>query len=369
MSIHIEKGRNLDFWADKLPDGISLLRPFDIYTMVAAVAGFIIAFVYVFQQSTFTDASVYEVIPLLALPFFICGLLYYIKTKYWILLVFMAVAIGLWYIDFPQAVIYLLLFVLVGAAGVVALTDAIQRFIFYRVLRSIEYINLKKKLTITDRMVAFLFNVPEDMDTRNLTMDSNLNRTKIPWRDVGGTVVLGLMVGLFIWIYLSMNPSFMDLTTESSIPLFMFTLILYIPVIVLPWVIFKSMRVRIETSHRDFFIYNGIKATLQRMAVPIVGALLFVLLAINTTDILTVVYYIALSTVMIVTIVAFISILYYWLFESIIVNDIVSKWKMFRPVPVFVSLKVNGKEVPAEEVPGTPARDKNEYGDLILLRK
>ena len=366
MSLHIEKGNNIDFWAESLPEGISILRPFDIYIIVAALISFIVAVVYAVYQSTSMGAVIYEVIPWLALPFFICGLMYYLRVKYWVLLIFVAVAVILWYVNVPQSVIFLFMFVIVGAAGVVSLADAIQRLIFYKVLRSIEYLNVKKKLTMTDKVVSFLFNVPEDMDTRNITMDHDLHRTKIPWKDVGGTVSLGLMVGLFIWIYISMNPSFMNLSNEGSIPLFMFTLILYIPVIVLPWVIFRSLNVRVETNYRSFNIYKGIKATLARMAVPVVGALFFVLLAINTSSLVTVAYYIALSAVMIVVIVAFASFLYYWLFESVIVNDIVSKWKMFRPVPVFVGLKQDNGKQTLEEVPGTPTRDKNDFGSLTF---
>ena len=366
MNIHIEKGKNEDFWADELPDGISLLRPFDKYTIMAALLGFAISFAYGIYQITFSHSLIYDVVPWLTLPFFICGLMYYVRVKYWVLLIFIAVGVAMWLLNVPQAAIYLLMFVLVGSAGVVTLVDAIQRLIFYRALRSIEYLNIKNKLTFLDRAVAFMFNVPEDMDTRNVTMDHDLSRTKIPWRDVRDTVMLGLMVGLFIWIYLSMNPSFMNLTTESSIPLFVFALILYIPVIVLPWSIFRSLNVRIETNYRDFNIYNGIKATLQRMAVPVVGALFFVLIAINTSNIVTVAYYIGLSALMIVVIVALVSILYYWLFELVTVNDVISKWKMFRPVPVFVGLKNEEKKRSLDDVPGTPRRSKDDYGDLSI---
>ena len=366
MSVRIEKGKNGDFWANKLPEGISLIRPFDKYTIIAAVAGSILALVYGIYLTTFSHAVIYDVVPWMTIPFFVCGLIYYVRVKYWILLVFIAIGVVLWFVGIPQSAIYLLMFVLVGAAGVVTLVDAIQRMIFYRVLRSVEYLNIKSKLTFSDRIIAFLFNIPEDMDTRNLTMDHDISRTKIPWKDVRETVMLGLMVGLFIWIYLSMNPSFMDLTNESSIPLFMFTLILYIPVIVLPWSIFKSLKVRIETNYRDFYIFNGINATLQRMAVPIIGALFFVLVAINTSDILTVAYYITLSAITIVVIVAFVSILYYWLFESVIVGDIISKWKLFRPVPIFVGLKEGEKKSSFDDVPGTPRRGKDDYGELII---
>lgn len=366
MNIRIEKGRNGDFWADQLPEGMSLLRTSDKYTMIAALISFIFTILYVAYEGMLTDTSIYDVMPLLALPFFVCGLIFYIRSKAWLLIIFAAAAAVLWFTGIPQTLIYLLLFLIIGASGVVTLVDAIQRAVFYRVLHTIEYVNVKKKLSFVDKVITFLFNVPEDLDTRNITMDYELSRTKIPWKEVTNTIYLGLMIGMFLWIYISMNPTFMDLSSESSIPLLMFTLILYIPVIVMPWSIFRSLNVRIETKYREFKIYNGIKATLQRMAVPVIAALFFVLVAINTSDISTVLYYIGLSVVMIVVILTLTSILYYWVFESATINDIISKWRLFRPVPVFVGLEESDKKKAWDDIPGTPKRDDKDYGTLVL---
>ncbi|MDR3074821.1 MAG: hypothetical protein LBU30_02125 [Candidatus Methanoplasma sp.] len=367
MTMHIERGRNGDFWANQLPKGMSLTRMFDKCTMVAAAITFVISIIYVLYVGTKPEASLYDGMPILAMPFFVCGLIFYIRSKYWVLILLAAVAAVSWFTGIEETLIFLILFLIVGAAGVVSLVDAIQRAIFYKVLRSIEYANVKKKLSFTDKTVIFLFNIPEDMDTRNITMDYELSRTKIPWGEVLNSISMGLMVGMFIWIYISMNPTFMDLSSESSVPLLMFTLILYIPVLVMPWSIFRSLNVRIETNYREFKVYNGIKATLQRMAVPVIAALFFVLVAINTSDIHTVLFYILMSAVMIVVTLTLVSILYYWVFEAVTINDIVSKWKVFRPVPVFVGLEdKKGKKRPRHDLPGTPKRDKGDFGKLTL---
>jgi len=366
MNLRIEKGRNGDFWADQLPEGISLVRGFDKFIIFIAALTFFISLIYVIYEGTEGGSHMHDTVPWLSLPFFVCGVVFYIRSKYWILLLLATAAMLLWFIDIPETLIFLLFFLIIGAAGVVALVDALQRSVFYQVLRTIEYINVKGKLTAKDKMVAFLFNVPEDMDTRNITMDYELSRTKIPWREVGSSISLGMMVGMFIWIYISMNPTFMNLSSESSVPLLMFTLILYIPVLVMPWAIFRSLNVRVETNYRDFKVYSGIRATLQRMAVPVVAAFFFVLVAINTSDLYTVGFYIAMSAAMIVGILTLVSILYYWVFEAVTINDIVSKWRMFRPVPVFVGLEEEEKKLSWDDVPGTPRRDKKDFGKLTL---
>jgi len=366
MSLHIEKGRNSDFWADQLPEGIALVRGFDKLIMIVFVVSLLVSSAFVIYEETIGKYLLHELMPLLAIPFFVCGVILYIKLKYWVLLILAAAAAVLWFMHIPLTFIFLLLLLIIGASGVVALVDALQRLIFYHVLRRIEYINVKKKLTIKDRIVAFIFNVPEDIDTRNITMDYELSRTKIPWKEVGNSISIGMMVGIFIWIYISMNPTFMGHGIETSTSLLMFTLILYIPVLVMPWSIFRSLNVRIETKYRDFKVYNGIMATLQRMAVPVIAALFFVLVAINTSDIRAVAFYILLSATMIVAILTLVSILYYWVSESVIINDIISKWKMFRPVPVFVSLDDDEKRRSLDDLPGTPRRDKTNFGMLTL---
>jgi len=372
MNLRIEKGKNNDFWADQLPEGISLVRGADKMIMIAAAVSFVVALIYVIYQGVLGSSSMYDTVPWLALPFFVCGVLFFLRTRYWVLLIIAAAAGILFAVsyfgfqDIPTVLIFLMLSLIIGATGVVAVVDAVQRWAFYKVLHRIEYLNVKSKLTAKDKTVAFMFNVPENLDTRNITMDYELNRTKIPWKEVMNSISMGMVVGLFIWIYISMNPSFMDLSSETTVPLLMFTIILYIPVMVLPWSIFRSLNVRVETNYRVFKIYNGIRATLQRMAVPIIAALVLVLVAINTTNIYTVAYYMALSAVMIVIIMTLVSIFYYWLFEAVTINDIISKWKMFRPVPVFAGLNDNGNRPQKEELPGTPKRDKNDFGKLVL---
>ncbi len=366
MSLHIEKGMKGDFWTDQLPEGLSLMRPVDKLMIVAAVVSLISSIVYVLYECIFNGGSAYDLIPWLAAPFFICGIIAYISLKYWILIVIACTGPIMWIFDVSSDMIFFSMFIVIGAAGVVGIICALQRMIFYRVIHMIEYVNIKKKLTLSDRLVAFLFNVPDDLDTRNITFNYSLRRTKIPWKEMGGSMSLGLMIGMFIWIYISMNPMFINLSTGSNIPLFMFALILYIPVLVMPWVIFKSLNVRIETNYRDFKVYNGIKATLKRMAVPVFAALMYVIVAINTSNIMSVLYYIVLSAIMIVSIIGFVSMLYYLVFESSIINDIVSKWKIFRPVSIFMGLDEKLSNGSLDDFPGTPIRDKNDFGKLII---
>lgn len=336
---------------------------FDRWILMLALLSFLICFIYVLYETFGVGKYIYDTIPYLSIPFVLCGVAFYLKTKKWVMIAIVVALLVMYLLGFSGVLLFFVVFLTVGAAGVVCIVEAIQRVIFYKVVHIIEYVNVKSKLSFFDRVVLFLFNVPQDLDTRNITLDSDLCRTSIPWKEMIEPSMMGMMLGLFLWIYVSMNPAFMDLATSSDIHVYMFTLILYIPLLVLPWIIFRSLDVRVETNYRDFKIYSGIKATLKRIALPVVAALFFVLLAFNSSDVYQVLHYIAFSAVMILVTIVITSLLYYIFAEPRIVGDIVSKWSEFRPISIFASLgEKNGSGW--DDVPGTPRRDPSDFGDI-----
>lgn len=307
--------------------------------------------------------SATELIILISAPFFLVGFFVYIEYRRWIYLVALLVLdIILFLARTDPMLIFFISFVFIGAAGVVGVVVLIQRCIFYRVVGMVEYLNVKDRLSVWDKVVSFFFSVPKDMDTRTITMNYNLKRASIPWDEMLQTISLGLMIGVFLWIYMSMNPVFMDATTIRETPAMMFALVLYIPLLVLPWSIFKSLNVRVETRYRDFTLYDGIKETLKRMAVPMFVSFLFVLMAINNMSLDVVFGFILLSVIFNVVIIGLTSLFFYLMFEAPLVDDIVSKWRIFRPVSMSMDI---GNDVKADDdIPGTPRRDHGDYGVL-----
>ena len=364
---HLEQGRRGKYWKDDLPEGLSLVRRSDrIVSVIMAVTLAVAAILVV--RSMMGGTSLYHTAPLLTAPFFTCGAYYMIRTRLW---TFVAVAIlmaAVYFLGLPEGVLYLLLFVTVGATGCVALVNIVQRIIFYRVVRTVEYINIKGRLGIWDRAVAFIFNIPGDLDTRNIVIDYDLRRDKLPWREMSGTISLALMTGMLLWIYISMNPAFIGNASGYNIPVYVFSLVLLIPLLVLPWSIFKSLDVRIETNYRDYRIYDGIKATLTRMALPVFAALIFVMIAINNTSIFIVLAYILTSGITITLVIIFTSVIYYVSFEPATVDDINSKWKLLRPAPLLMGLDREDK-TDFDRLPGTPVRDKSDFGRLNVPRR
>ena len=376
MALKLKTGRKGGVWQNDSMKELNLLTSYDRFVLALFTVSFILCvtgmIVLVSLGIEILDSAM-----LLTVPFFILGLLWYHHTKKWSTLIFILVVTISAYLyfhgltfenDFYMQTDFLFMFavdfIFVGSVGVVAFVSAVQRLIFYRVVTKIQSMNIKDKMNFEEKVIAFFFNVPNDIDTRELTMDYNLKRASIPWSEIRETMTMGLMIGMFLWIYISMSPKFASVGIYTNIPMYIFAIVLYIPVIVMPWSIFNSLHVRIKTKYRDFSLYDGIKGTIKRMVLPMFAALMYLLIAFHDNDVMAVLTFIATSIVMIIIVIVFTSAIYYAYFENKLVDDIVAKWKIFRPVELLMTV---GDDVDKKkEFPGTPKRDMTDYGELVF---
>ena len=374
MALNLRLGRNGGLWENDSMKELNLMGPYDKAVLWIFIISFILSISGLFALVLY-GVDVLDSAMLITAPFFILGLHRYHHTKKWtVLIIIIALSVALFlylhgfdiHEDFYQEESFILIFaidfIFIGSIGVVAFVSALQRLIFYRVVTRVQAMNIKDKMSIQDKVIAFFFNIPNDLDTRELTMDYNLKRASIPWSEIKETMTLGLMIGMFLWIYISMSPKFASLGMFGNTPVYIFAIVLYIPVIVMPWSIFNSLHVRIKTKYRDFSLYEGIKGTIKRMVLPMFAALIYVLSAFHDNDVTTVLTFIGTSIVMIIIIIIFTSGIYYAYFENKLVDDIVAKWKVFRPVELLMT--VGDGDNRKKDFPGTPKRDLTEYGEL-----
>ncbi len=375
MALNLKRGKNGGVWENDSMKELNLLAPYDKFVLLVFVLSFIISVSGMFALVSL-GVDVIDSAMLLTAPFFILGLMWYNHTKkWWMLFIILGASVALYlylhgfnfegevYLQGDFILIFAIDFIFVGSVGVVAFVSAIQRFIFYRVITIVQSMNIKDKMSLREKVVAFFFNVPNDIDTRELTMNYNLKRASIPWSEIKETMTLGLMIGMFLWIYISMSPKFASMGITNA-PVYIFAIVLYIPVLVMPWSIFNALHVRVETKYRDFELYEGIKGTIKRMALPIFAALIYVLTAFRDNDFMAVLSFIGTSIVMIILVITFTSAIYYHYFENKLVDDIVSKWRIFRPVDLLMT--VDDDTDKKKEFPGTPKRDLTDYGELVF---
>ena len=340
------------------PEDRIVVLIFLVSLLVSVVAGAII--IHVFELSPL-DMSIFVTMPLV-----VVGAFQILRSSFkWYLAIVAAVVVAFFIVGVDYVLIAALALISVGIAGVVVLISVMQRFLFYRVVSSVEYLNVRTDLSLWDKVVAFVFDISGDLDTRNLEIDANVKRASLPWKEIWSSMKISFFIGVFIWIYLSMNPSWMQFESLSNVPVFLFAVMMYIPLIVLPFSIFMSLNVRIETRYRDFRIYDGIKGTLTRMAIPIFAAFMYILLAVNKNGIYDVLVFIVMSVVFNFILCVFTCLVYYKGFESSVIDSIISRWNSFRPVQLLMGVK-DAEEEMKENVPGTPRRDYSDMGELVF---
>ena len=379
MALNLNLGNKAGVWQNDSMKELDLLGPYDRLVLLVFTVAFLACITGMIVMVSMGIAVLSSAM-LLTAPFFLLGLMWYNHTKKWsTLVIILAVSVALYlylhydngfyfssefYLEGDFLFLFAIDFIFVGSVGVAAFVSALQRLIFYRVVTIIQGMNIKDKMNFREKVVAFFFNVPNDMDTRDLTMDYNLKRASVPWSEIWETMTLSLMIGMFLWIYISLSPNFGADAFTKGMPVYIFAIVLYIPVIVMPWSIFNALHVRVKTKYRDFTLYEGIKGTIKRMVLPMFAALMYVLIAIQENDISAVLTFIAMSIVMIVVVIVFTSGIYYAYFENKLVDDIVSKWKIFRPVELLMT--VGDEAEKKKDFPGTPKRDMTDYGELVF---
>ena len=383
MALKLNLGKKGGVWQHDSMKELDLLSQYDRLVLLVFFLSFVLCVTGMLVLVSFLDVDILNSAMLLTVPFFLQGLMWYKHTRKWATLIFIliiSVALYLYlhynngfyfssqfYMETDFLFLFAIDFIFVGSVGVVAFVSALQRLIFYRVITKIQGMNIKDKMSFSEKVIAFFFNVPNDIDTRDLTMDYNLKRASIPWGEIRETMTLSLMIGMFLWIYISMSPKFATISTFTNVPVYIFAIVLYIPVLVMPWSIFNALHVRVKTKYRDFELYEGIKGTIKRMVLPIFAALIYVLTAMRDNGLLAVLSFIGTSIVMIILVTAFTSAIYYFYFENKLVDDIVAKWKVFRPVELLMTV---GDEVEKKrDFPGTPKRDMTDFGELSFYKE
>ena len=335
---------------------INLLSKRDKITLLLFICLFAGSLVALWYLIAYQDLTIYSALPTMAIPFFIIGVIFYIIRRRFIAVIAVAAISLVAYLLLPVSVLFIV-YLLVCTEGVAQMVEIIQRGTFYSIMASIERVNVKDALSLKDKFIVFLFNIPVDIDTRNLKIDKNIIVDKIPWKDMLFSMMLALLFCMFLWIYLFLNPSF-DIGLQG-VPIYTFTIVLYLSMVVMPWSIFSTLNARIDTEYRAFKIYSGFLGTFARMFLPIFAALIFLIIAVSSGP--DNFYYVAMSLVMIIVMITFTSIMYYTSNEVVVVNDIVDKWGVFHPSSIYSGYSEAGKKSTLDDgVPGTPRRDPSE---------
>lgn len=339
---------------DRLPDGHSVVRGSDKILLLVWIASLVASLVV-------AVTGLYNQMWLLVLPFAVAGFANMVLSKlYARVTVAVILCVAAWFIGdggYPFF-FFLALYIFLGLNGTAAIVDSLQRLVFFPVLSRIRYVNIREDSPLADRLVAFLFNIPEDADTRNLDANLDVNSHKLSVRDIIGNVMVSAVVATIIWIVVSVWP--LNLIGSDSVIsdwLLIVGITAYVPLFTLPFTVFRSMDVRIPSSFGVFRLFDGFVTVLRYFSVPLVLFLVASLVYSVSTGVWTdAVACILCSAAILCVSVAVVTLILFYQFEATSAYAMANKWKLFMPVPLLMGIRENDKS--EHSFPGTPERDE-----------
>lgn len=132
---------------------------------------------------------------------------------------------------------------LLVAFGVVGVLSALERRHTAWALRLIARLRLSKGFSLANRTVKWLFNIPDVLDTKTLSVCPQEPRRRVSLSDLKAPVLWQLVFGFVFGIHISFNPFFSDRSPEALLRLFslLTSASILIPLIILPWLPFRRL--------------------------------------------------------------------------------------------------------------------------------
>ena len=317
------------------------------YLFLALLLASVVAAVAV---AAFTDHSSFEVFPVLTLPFTAVGLLSYLYRRQWIPFIIVAVICIVLYVLHPIAGM-VAVFLLVCTRGVAVMTSIVQKRTFPTVVDIVGRSGLTGKRSVPEHLAQFVFGIPSNIDTRVIRVESSVRRKGLPWSDFIGTLRIALVPCLLMWAGLFTLLIFHFSVGEAYTSVF--TIVVYIAMFSLPWLILRSLDVRVGTEGGGMPVYEGLLGTCTRMSVA-----LFVMLIVSAAALYTGVqtfWYIVATAAMTVGVVGVSAAFYLLEYERETVDSVLSD-EMVRGC--VVERKSGAGEGPEDDIPGTPGRGR-----------
>lgn len=236
----------------------------------------------------------------------------------------MAIIIPSLVFGFFVAALITLLSGLMLAFGGIAVMVAIARRLTPWILIQIVEADPARKPTVKDRAIRWLFNIPEVLDTRTLKISPLKTDRRLRWSDVRLAIQWELFFGAILAIYISFNPFISDRSTSALLGIFgiLISGSVLIPLLILPWQVFRRLDACIEGPRRSFTLYTGVRSRLLQSYLAIGTLVILVRLAISTIDVEAYLLWFAAFLAALLWISLTFTFVYFNYFEEQLVEDI-----------------------------------------------
>lgn len=336
--------------------GSTVMRPGDRSAMTVFVTSFVLASVITLALPFLLDhVAFYDSVAALCAPFVAVAVWCLVSERKWFRIVIPAVvsvALCLW--DWRVGAISVM--VTLGSTGISYLTGLLQRRLFLGALDCVEHCNVRDR-TFADRLIAFLFNIPPDLDTRDLRINGAVHRESLRWTSMVDILIPAMVPMLFLWMFAAVGFGSSHGMADVAMPVTI--AVMYILAFTLPWSIFRTLDVRVKESGSVFRVYDGLIGTFSRMIVPAVIGLGIVLFAAEPGW--GSVVLMAISALFCIVLMVLSMVAYMMDQEADLVEVLAEHWYEDHPVDFYCGFDgKDGKHPLDDGVPGTPRRPADE---------
>ena len=208
--------------------------------------------------AAFTSHGTLEALPILTLPFSVTGFLSYLYRRQWLLFVFSLAVCAVLYVLYPAAGI-VAVFLLACTRGIALVASILQKRLFVPVMGSIERSGIGSGRMFSNRLAQSFFGIPPNVDTRVLRVERTVRRKGMPWPEIVDTMVMALAPSLLVWTALFAIWSFHITVVDAYTAVL--TLSVLITMLVMPWLVLRSLNVRVGTEGGGMSVYKGLLGT------------------------------------------------------------------------------------------------------------
>ncbi|HEX9909055.1 MAG TPA: hypothetical protein VGB78_11440 [Thermoplasmata archaeon] len=190
----------------------------------------------------------------------------------------------------------------ITAIGAVGVLTAIERLLTPWIMKEVFRLSGNKKLSLFDRAIRWLFDIPDVLDTKTLSLSPTEPRTRVTVSDLKAPVFWQLLFGFVMGIYVSFNPFVSDRSPTALLSLFslLTSASLLFPFLVLPWFLLKKLGASISGQAKHFTLYNGLRSRMFQSYFAVGTIFILVRVSIQEIAIAFEVYVVAFATFMLI---------------------------------------------------------------------
>jgi hypothetical protein len=180
------------------------------------------------------------------------------------------------------------------------------------------------------KWLAWVFNIPDVLDSETLTIREVNYRRTFPWKALKIALFWQFFFGIVIVIYISFSPflwdfaDMRDLFSNSSVGA------AFIPIIIIPWFIYRRLNAKIKGPVKDFHVFEGLSSRMFQTIVAFGTIVLLIRTALKNPAIQQVMYSFVIYFIFFFAGIFIMTFVYFNYFEDDLAQDVFHRYNKLK---------------------------------------